>query len=261
MDRYNSFLPGITSLGDILEKNGYTNVFILGTGKEFAGKENYFKQHGHYQIFDKTDISKIEKYQPDNVVFEFSKNKILELSKNNHPFHLIILTADTHLGGYNRETCPKIFEKDFQNGFFCLDSKIQDFINWIQKQDFYYNTVIAIIGDHCSHSNDVAMEIEELNHNDLSSRHNGNLKRKVYNVFINSEVQPVQKNNRKFSTMDMFPTILASIGVKIEGNRLGLGTNLFSNQNTLPEIYGYDYVFQELKKKSHFYNHQLLYNK
>ena len=57
----------------------------------------------------------------------------------------------------------------------------------------------------------------------------------------------------------MFPSILASLGVQIEGNRLGLGTNLFSDESTLLEIYEPKYVFDELKKKSHWYNKNLLY--
>lgn len=261
MDQYVSFLPGAVSLGDILSKNGYTNVFILGTGKEFAGQEDYLKQHGKYQIFDRDDISVEGKNQSDKAVLEFSKSKILELSKKTSPFHIMIQTYDTHLGGYNREVCPRIFEEDFKNGFSCIDSQIHDFINWIQKQKFYKDTMIIILGDHCSMSNDVAAEIEKLNNDDLSSRHNGNIIRKVYNVLINSTIQPIQKNNRQFSTMDMFPTILAGIGVKINGDRLGLGTNLFSAERTLPEKYGYDYIFQELKKKSNFYNQKLLYGR
>ena len=39
----------------------------------------------------------------------------------------------------------------------------------------------------------------------------------------------MKKKNRDFSTLDFFPTTLASLGVQIEGDRLGLGTNLFSN--------------------------------
>jgi phosphoglycerol transferase len=61
--------------------------------------------------------------------------------------------------------------------------------------------------------------------------------------------------------MDFFPTILASIGVSIEGDRLGLGTNLFSERKTLLEEYGYNYLYQELRKKSNFYNQELLYPK
>lgn len=57
----------------------------------------------------------------------------------------------------------------------------------------------------------------------------------------------------------MFPTILASLGCEIEGDRLGLGTNLFSEKNTLAEEYGYENLFEELEKKSTFYNMELLY--
>ena len=35
--------------------------------------------------------------------------------------------------------------------------------------------------------------------------------------------------------MDMFPTTLASLGAVIDGDRLGLGTNLFSDKPTLAE--------------------------
>lgn len=40
--------------------------------------------------------------------------------------------------------------------------------------------------------------------------------------------------------MDLFPTMLASLGVQIEGNRLGLGTNLFSDKKTLMKELGGD---------------------
>ena len=86
----------------------------------------------------------------------------------------------------------------------------------------------------------------------------GNMERKVYNAFINSDAIPTKTTHRKFSTFDMFLTILASLGVQIEGNKLGLGTNLFSDEKTLLEIYDPIHVFSELKKKSHFYNSHLL---
>lgn len=57
----------------------------------------------------------------------------------------------------------------------------------------------------------------------------------------------------------MFPTILASMGVAIDGDRLGLGTNLFSQQPTLLEKYGIDEVIEELNKSSRFYNNRFLH--
>ena len=73
-----------------------------------------------------------------------------------------------------------------------------------------------------------------------------------YNVFINSSINPIN-TNREYILYDMFPTILASMGVKIEGDKLGLGTNLFSEEQNLIEKYGYDYINDELAKRSSFY--------
>ena len=61
--------------------------------------------------------------------------------------------------------------------------------------------------------------------------------------------------------MDIFPSTLAALGAEIEGDRLGLGVNLFSGVPTLAEEYGYDYMFEELSKTSQFYNQELLYPK
>ena len=46
------------------------------------------------------------------------------------------------------------------------------------------------------------------------------------------------------------PTTLASLGVQIDGNRLGLGTNLFADMDTWTEVYGYENLNRELTKKS-----------
>lgn len=59
--------------------------------------------------------------------------------------------------------------------------------------------------------------------------------------------------------MDYFPTILAAIGAEIEGDRLGLGTNLFSDKSTLAEEYGFEEMFDELNQKSNFYDNHILY--
>ena len=48
------------------------------------------------------------------------------------------------------------------------------------------------------------------------------------------------------------------MGVEIKGNRLGIGTNLFSDEPTVYEEYGFDFVNNELEKKSDFMNNNIL---
>ena len=84
--------------------------------------------------------------------------------------------------------------------------------------------------------------------------------RAVLDIIINPAIMPENTKNKKASTLDMLPTALASIGAKIEGEKLGLGTNLFSNERIIIEKYGYKYVSEELMKKSKFYDNKFIFN-
>ena len=72
--------------------------------------------------------------------------------------------------------------------------------------------------------------------------------------------------NRTFTSLDMFPTTLAAMGFEIEGERLGLGTNLFSVVLTLCEKngggrVGYDWLDTEVSKLSEYYKNEFVHKK
>ena len=220
-----------------------------------SGRKEYFEDHGNYEIMDyywAIENGKIsEDYYmwwgyEDVKLYEFAKQELLEISQNNEPFNFTMLTADTHFfDGYVGDNCPIVFEEQYANAFYCTDMMINDFINWIKEQDFYQDTVIIITGDHLTMQNNFFENITTYD-------------RVVYNTFINTGISKVNSRNRKTSTMDLYPTTLAALGVEIPGNRLGLGTNLFSNKKTLLEELGSVIFNEELEKRSNFYNNQLL---
>ena len=76
----------------------------------------------------------------------------------------------------------------------------------------------------------------------MENYYDGSKDRRVYNCFINSVIETSNNKNRKFTSMDMFPTTLAVVGVDIDGDRLGLGANLYADKETLAEKYGYEYI-------------------
>lgn len=253
---YGESLPGATSIGDILEDNGYKNYLLLGSDASFGGRKDYVTYHGDYEIYDlyyARNNKWIDKdyYEwwgfEDRKLFSFAKTELKKISKNEEPFNFTILTADTHFyDGYQDKKCKKEFDSDYANSYYCLDEMLNNFIKWIQKQDFYKNTTIVISGDHLTMQNSFFNE--------------DNYTRTIYNAFINSKITSNNYKNRAFTSLDMFPTTLASLGVKIEGNKLGLGTNLFSNEQTLIEKYDYNYVNKEIKKKSFYYDNVILGN-
>ena len=76
----------------------------------------------------------------------------------------------------------------------------------------------------------------------------------MYTTYINPSVEKETNDKRTYTTFDAFPTTLAALGADIEGNRLGLGTNLFSSALTLSERFGVKKEKKELQKKSKLIN-------
>lgn len=262
MNQYKTFMPGLISLGEILEEQGYHNYFMAGSDFDFGGRYDYCTQHGNYEIFDynvaiKKEIIPFGYYVwwgfEDQILFRWAKEELTKIAEKEEPFNFSLLTVDTHCqDGYVCDLCGNEYADQYANVWRCASKQIDEFLTWCKEQPFYDNTTIIICGDHCS------MDKDFYGANTYSS-FKGETNRKVYNAFVNSAVEPIQEKNRMFTTLDMFPSTLAALGVKIEGERLGLGVNLFSDEQTLAEKYGYEYMFDELNKMSSFYNRELLY--
>lgn len=247
----NAFLPGITNLGDILEEKGYNQMFICGSKASFANRDIYFKTHGNYEIVDY--YTAVEKgYIPrgyyvnwgieDYRLFEFAKTELLELAAKDEPFNFTMLTVDTHAPvGYVCDECREDYESTTANVVACTDRLVGEFLDWCREQPFYENTTIVITGDHPRMDEELVKGVD-------------NYERRVYNCYINSRVNPERaEDTRLVLTMDIFPSTLAAMGFEIEGERLGLGTNLFSERDTLAEELGYSRIYAESGKKSDYY--------
>lgn len=250
----NQFMPGLYNLGDILYANDYNNYLLVGSDATFGGRRNYFVQHGNYQIFDLVKAID-EGYMTsddfvfwgfdDSTLFSHAKRELSSIDKT-EPFNYTLLTVNTHHPeGYLEDGCENVSNSEYGNALSCSSKQVYSFINWIKKQSWYDNTTIVISGDHPSMNTSF---FENLDSNYI---------RTTYQLIINPAI-PYVEGNREYSTIDMFPTTLASLGVTIEGDKLGLGTNLFSNKKTLVETYGQDYVDSELKKSSTFYTRKFL---
>lgn len=240
----------VTSLGDILSQNGYNNYLLLGSDADFGSRRSYFANH-NYLIKDYTtavDDGIIEDgyYEwwgyEDAKLFDYAKMLLDDIADDSKPFNFTMLTADTHFtDGYLDKTCDEKFDNPYSNSFYCSDGMINEFIEWLKEQDFYDNTTIIIAGDH------LTMQDGFYESDDYSDR-------TIYNVFINASVSgDYNSKNRVFTVMDMFPTTISALGADIEGDRLGLGTNLFSDKKTIPEIIGIDEFNLELTKGSYYY--------
>ena len=254
-----SFSSQARNLEDILADEGYNQCFMIGSDATFGGRRAYFESHGKGQteICDyntaKENGQIPEDYYvwwgyEDQKLFANAQEKLTELSSKDEPFNFTMLTVDTHFeDGYVCEQCQNEFgENQYANVMACSSRQVDAFVKWIQQQPFYENTTIVISGDHLTMDSDFCNDVSE------------DYERSVYNVFINLpeglDTSFEKTHNREFATLDMFPTTLAAMGVTIEGDRLALGVNLFSDEQTLTEQYGRKGLDKELMKKSKFYD-------
>lgn len=253
-----NFLGGAYSIGEILENNGYSNTLLLGSDAKFGGRKYYFEQHGNYNIIDLYEVKDRgwlnEDYYvwwgyEDAKLFEYAQMELTNLSASDQPFNFTMLTADTHFtNGHYCQLCYNQWGDQYSNVLSCSSRQVADFIAWCQTQSWYENTTIVIAGDHKSMDATWFQSIEDSGY-----------ERKDYYTIINSATSPTRSDSRVIATVDLYPTTLASLGVTFDSNRLGLGTNLFSDESTLSEVMGFDEFDSEVQKHSNYYDKNILY--
>lgn len=254
-DEETLFLPAIQTLGDVLEQEGYQNVLMCGSQASYAGRANYFRQHGNYQIFD-LDAAHESGALPKNYhewwgfedakLIDFAKEALLDLANQNQPFNFTMLTADTHFkDGYLCPDCEDEFDAQYENVIHCSDKRIAQFVAWIQEQDFYNDTVIVLSGDHLSMDSLINQSVGL------------DFPRKTYFCIINGPT-PLQNSNRQFTTLDIFPTTLEAMNIDVKGDRLGLGTSLYGARPTLIEEKGFDWLNTQIAHRSMRFEEEIL---
>ncbi len=250
------YMPGITSLGELLEAQGYNQTLLVGSDAEFGGRDAYFTEHGNYNIVDLNTL-KDRGWLPqdyrewwgfeDEKLFAVARLELESIAQQGQPFNFTLLTCDTHFpNGYRCASCQNEYPQRYPTVMRCVSRQVADFVGWCQEQPWYENTTIVISGDHLTMDPDFMEGLDE------------NYLRTVYNCILNPAVEPIREKNRQFGTFDLFPTTLAAMGVQIEGERLGLGTNLFSDKSTYAELFGFEALDWELQKRSEFYNEKFL---
>ncbi|MBQ9238727.1 MAG: sulfatase-like hydrolase/transferase [Treponema sp.] len=252
------FLPNAVTLTDILNHAGYEQRFLFGSDKTFGRRHLLLETHGAVTVHDinwyKAHNMLDNSYHvfwgfEDSKLYEFAQHEAADLAATGKPFMLGLLTVDTHMPeGYLCERCPTDEPWQMKNVIRCADRQLAAFVRWAQTQDWYTDTAIVIMGDHCFMTGDSTDFLAAENPGSAA------YKRRWLDIFINAQPAiapaPQRYRNRAFSSFDMFPTTLAAMGCTIQDDRLGFGTNLFSNTATVLERYGRETVDASLKVKN-----------
>jgi phosphoglycerol transferase len=246
------FLPGAYGIGDILNKAGYKNYFILGSDIEYGGRDKFFKSHKDTIIFDYHYFHD-NNYIPDNYkvwwgiedrkLYQFAKNKIAEITQE-EPFFITILTADSHFtGGYLDEQAEIVFDSQYKNVLRDMSKQLYAFLEWLCLQPFYESTTVVILGDHLYMDSSFFLK-------DFRGE------RYPINIFINSVLPQSETKRRVLSHFDILPLLVESIGgsYNADGLALGRSLNVPEGKSTLIEKYGVRSMNEQLGHPSKLYN-------
>lgn len=252
----NFYLPKAKCLMDVLSENGYQQIYVQGSDGTFASKRTFWQQHSvnkfnDFVYYKKENVVPIKRENnwglSDYTLYSLMKKELFSLEKKDQPFALYMMTVDTHFPeGEKSKACESEIKNDDKTQFTgilrCASKQVNSFVEWAKTQPWYKNTVIVILGDHTWST-----------YTELLNLPKGS---PLYwiNIFINSSKKPEQ-NTRQFSSLDMFPTILEAIGASVDEHRLGLGTSLLSDKQTLLEKYGRKSLDSLLNKKSYQYDY------
>lgn len=147
MNTQETFMPNVITTGDILEEAGYNQMFLIGSDATFGGRRLLFTDHGNFTIHDLIyagDSGRLPKgyYEwwgyRDSLLFEYAKEELEDLSSQEEPFNLTMLTVDTHFeDGFVCDLCGDEFgDNQYGNVMACSSRQVTEFVHWIQQQDF-----------------------------------------------------------------------------------------------------------------------------
>lgn len=218
-----TFLPGATCLGDVLEGHGWHNVFLDGAPLSFAGKGTFLRDHGYTEIrgrdeWERAGVAPEELNEwglVDSALFERARGTLRELQASGHPFNLTLLTIDTHNPhGFRSPYCRAQGARDFQGIVSCSAGQIARFIADARRAGELKDTVVVVLGDHLAFPNPAWGQLEAAGD-----------KRRMFDLFVGDGVPA--PNTSELLPFDLFPTLLALVGLQPAGDHLALGYTAF----------------------------------
>jgi len=225
----------ITTIGALLEAQGFNTFFIYGGYGYFDNMNSYFKSN-HYQVIDRTDFDKAT-IQHENIwgvddesLFNNALIKLDAADKTGKPFFAHIMTTSNH----RPFTFPKnkidLPQGKRNSAVKYTDYAIGQLIKHAKNKPWFKDTLFVIVADHCA---SVA----------------GKTKLPVakYHIplfFYAPDLLISGHYSRIASQIDIVPTLLDVLGAK--GENHFFGQSLFSEVSSQIESRAFISNYQEL---------------
>lgn len=216
-----TYLPGATCLGDVLESEGYTSVFMGGANTDFAGKGTFLTDHGYGEVLGRSYWEEQGETEmrsdwglSDRRLMELAEEKVTELHESGQPFNLTLLTLDTHPDDTVYPYCDVTTEQTLTSIYRCSMEQVASFVNYMDEQGYLDDTVVVLMGDHVRIMGSNNTFIDQLSGID---------KRTIFNRIWSPDGISLAVN--EMDQFSMYPTILEALGYTLTDGRAGIGVS------------------------------------
>lgn len=224
------FMPGRTCLTDILRTQGYNLENLTGGDKEFGGVAAFVASHGDGVITDYQQLNEVPGRAADDWqwgvgdanTFNAALARIGALDAGDRPYSFILQTAGPHgPNGHIAAPCLRPGETSVTGNILrpleCTAQLTEAFVRNLQSTIDMDNTLIVLMSDHFAHpfvnvSNTLAT-----------------FERRNTVMFIGAGVTP-QRITKPGTMIDVFPTILETMGFELANDAAGFGVSLYAAQ-------------------------------
>ena len=143
----------LPSIVKVMNGLGYNSSFWYGGEINFANFNSFIISSGFQQIITKSNFNPKDFNSKwgvhDHIMFEALKDSM----KNVHePFINVTLTLSSH-EPYEVPMTPVFKGTDnltkFRNSIFYADKSLGDFLDWAKTTDWWKNTLVVLVADHC----------------------------------------------------------------------------------------------------------------
>jgi phosphoglycerol transferase MdoB-like AlkP superfamily enzyme len=143
----------LSSIVKIMNGLNYQSSFWYGGDINFANFNSFVIGSGFHQIITMENFDPVNYNSKwgvhDNVLFGALKDSMKTVKE---PFFRVVLTLSSH-EPFEVPMAPVFEGKDnltkFKNSVYYTDKTVGDFLDWAKKTDWWKNTLVILVADHC----------------------------------------------------------------------------------------------------------------
>ncbi|MHA7285237.1 sulfatase-like hydrolase/transferase [Arthrobacter sp. MDT3-44] len=237
-----TYLGGLTCLGDVLADHGYTSTFLGGANASFAAKDVFLETHGYSEEKDLSDWRAAGEQArsfrgdwglSDERLMANARDEIdrlhAEAERTGEPFNLSMLTLDTHEPVFVYDYCDVDTENVVTSVYSCSMTQVAGFVDYMRQKGYLEDTAVVITGDHVKHMSAGDAFHEQLDHHE---------NRTVFNrVWVPGGTPALRP---RVDQLNLYPTILEAAGLTLQDSEAGLGVSAFAPEVPVGSAQGVD---------------------